>query len=105
VIAGYGPFPFGLSVVACALQLGSPWIRGVAQLGSAPALGAGGRGFKSRLPDQSDQGFAPKVHQDDTSVDDVSAARDESLACESIAHSRRSRRIDAEGLGEVDRAL
>ena len=25
--------------------------RGVAQLGSAPALGAGGRGFKSRLPD------------------------------------------------------
>jgi hypothetical protein len=27
--------------------------REVAQLGSAPALGAGGRGFKSRLPDES----------------------------------------------------
>src|SRR3954470_23961093 len=26
--------------------------RGVAQLGSAPALGAGGRGFKSRHPDR-----------------------------------------------------
>ena len=30
-----------------------PWrARGVAQLGSAPALGAGGRGFKSPLPDR-----------------------------------------------------
>ena len=29
-------------------------LRGVAQLGSAPALGAGGRGFKSPLPDQTD---------------------------------------------------
>ena len=27
-------------------------VRGVAQFGSAPALGAGGPGFESRLPDQ-----------------------------------------------------
>jgi hypothetical protein len=31
--------------------LGGATIRGVAQPGSAPALGAGGRGFKSPLPD------------------------------------------------------
>lgn len=29
------------------------WRRGVAQLGSAPALGAGDRGFKSRRPDSA----------------------------------------------------
>ena len=34
------------------LDSGRP--RGVAQLGSAPALGAGGRGFKSRHPDRRD---------------------------------------------------
>ena len=31
--------------------------RDVAQLGSAPALGAGGRGFESRHPDPSAQGL------------------------------------------------
>ena len=31
----------------------SPYVRGVAQLGSAPALGAGGREFKSPLPDHA----------------------------------------------------
>jgi hypothetical protein len=30
--------------------------RGVAQSGSVPALGAGGRGFKSRRPDHEYQG-------------------------------------------------
>jgi hypothetical protein len=38
-------------------------IRAVAQLGSAPPWGGGGRGFKSRLPDQdkinSDKGPKP----------------------------------------------
>jgi hypothetical protein len=32
--------------------------RGVAQPGSAPALGAGGRVFKSRRPDQPRSGYA-----------------------------------------------
>src|SRR6185369_16753822 len=33
--------------------------RGVAQPGSAPALGAGGRRFKSSRPDQSERAFPP----------------------------------------------
>jgi hypothetical protein len=32
---------------------GVPFCRGVAQPGSAPALGAGGRVFESRRPDQT----------------------------------------------------
>ena len=34
------------------------FIRSIAQLGSAPALGAGGRGFKSRCSDQTSGGIA-----------------------------------------------
>ena len=34
-----------------------PHSRGVAQPGSAPALGAGGRAFKSPRPDQQNQGL------------------------------------------------
>ena len=45
--------------LGCLESRSSGWRRhrGVAQLGSAPALGAGGRGFKSRRPDQV--GLAP----------------------------------------------
>ena len=35
----------------CGLELVKPYSRGVAQPGSAPALGAGGRQFKSDRPD------------------------------------------------------
>jgi hypothetical protein len=35
--------------------------RGVAQPGSAPALGAGGRGFKSRRPDHLEEGRTAPV--------------------------------------------
>lgn len=42
-------------------------IRGIAQSGSAPALGAGCRGFKSLYPDQifyRDTVYAPVAHLD-----------------------------------------
>lgn len=38
--------------------------RGIAQSGSAPALGAGGRGFESPYPDQ----FVPVAHLDRASA-------------------------------------
>src|SRR5205085_7542265 len=39
-----------------------PVRRGVAQPGSAPALGAGGPGFKSRRPDYANRGRLPGRH-------------------------------------------
>ena len=37
--------------IESALPQGGTWERGIAQSGSAPALGAGGRGFESLYPD------------------------------------------------------
>ena len=41
-----------LRIIALSLILLRFTARGIAQLGSAPALGAGGRGFESLCPDQ-----------------------------------------------------
>ncbi len=49
--------------IICALSLGRV-LRGVAQSGSAPALGAGCRGFESLHPDQD----APVAHLDRASA-------------------------------------
>ena len=48
-------------VYYAALFIGVVEIRGIAQSGSAPALGAGCRGFKSLYPDHFD---APVAHLD-----------------------------------------
>jgi hypothetical protein len=47
------------------LRLG---VRGVAQLGSAPALGAGGRRFKSGRPDHLEEGRIAPVSEKEAGV-------------------------------------
>ena len=60
VVVGCGIGWVELIVTGAVRIIRRPRLRGMAQSGSAPALGAGSRGFKSLCPDQ--YGAAPGHH-------------------------------------------
>ena len=46
-----------------------------------------------------------QVQQHHPAIDDVAPASDEALAHETVTHAGGGRRIDSEGLGQIDRSL